>query len=67
MKATNERRIEGFKGQIPDIDTYERYKKGEIDWKDHVRKKLKAVEIPYDLFLRLTDLDKSMEEKHEPS
>ena len=63
MKATNPRahhNKNGFKGLIPDEVTYEKLKNGETDWKDHIKAQLKTVEIPYNLLIRLMELDKDM-------
>ena len=50
-----------FTGNIPDIKTYEELKKGQKDWKPHIKPKLRAVTIPYELFERLMKLDKESE------
>ena len=51
----------GFRGMIPDMGTYERLKNGETDWKDHVKNKLKDVVIPYELFVKLMEQDKQID------
>lgn len=56
LKAICKKRDE-YKGLIPDINTYEKLKKGECDWKPNVKSKLKTVEIPYDLFEYLMKVD----------
>ena len=47
-----------FLGLIPDRDIYEKVKNGENDWKDHVKRHMKYVKIPYELFLYLMEIDK---------
>ena len=47
-----------FTGSIPNIETYEELKNGKRDWKPHIKPKLEAVTIPYELFVRLMNLDK---------
>lgn len=47
-----------FKGVIPDEDTYNDVKNDKKDWKPHLKSKMTSVEIPYELFLRLLNLDR---------
>lgn len=51
---------QGFEGLIESEAMYERLKNGEIDWKDHVKTKMKYVKIPYELLMKLMELDKNM-------
>ena len=51
-----------FEGLIPDLESYEKFKNGKSDWKSNVKTKLKSVTIPYDLFIRLVELDKERED-----
>lgn len=51
---------QGYKGLIADDTIYELVKNGETDWKDYIKARLKTVEIPYKLFLRLMELDRGM-------
>lgn len=51
----------GFKGLVPDMDTYEKLKNGETDWKDHVKAKMTEVTIPYELFVKLMQQDKQLD------
>lgn len=50
----------GFRGKVENETVYEQLKNGETDWKEHIKAKLQSVEIPYELFLRLMELDKNM-------
>ena len=52
-----------FIGGIPDVETYEKVKTGEADWKKHIKPKLKTVQIPYELFLHLMATDKKQTPK----
>jgi hypothetical protein len=52
-----------FKGLVPDIATYEKLKRGEVDWKPNTKAALKTVEIPFELFTRLMELDIEKERK----
>lgn len=47
-----------FEGLIPDLESYEKFKNGKSDWKSNVKTKLKNVTIPYDIFIRLVELDR---------
>ena len=48
------------KGLIPDFETYSKLKLGKVDWKPHLKGKLKSVEIPYDVFEHLMERDVEM-------
>ena len=50
-----------FKGKIPDIETYEKLKVGQVFWKPHIRQKLDTIEIPFEHFEYLMNLDKERE------
>ena len=49
-----------FRGKIADAEVYEKVKDGELDWKPHIKPYLKSVEIPYDVFCRLLELDRAV-------
>ncbi len=48
----------GFTGLIPNEDDYEAVKRGEKDWKAHLKSQMTRVQIPAALFYRLMALDK---------
>ena len=48
----------GTIGYIKDEELYEKVKRGEADWKPHVKAKLTHVKIPIAVFNRLMELDK---------
>ncbi len=48
----------GFTGLIPNEDEYEAVKRGEKDWKAHLKSQMTRVQIPAALFYRLMELDK---------
>ena len=50
----------GYKGKLETIEIYEQLKKGEVDWKNNIKAKIKTVEIPAELFFRLMELDRDM-------
>jgi hypothetical protein len=53
------------KGIVESLDMYDKLKKGEVDWKDHVKPNLKSITIPAELFFRLMEQDIMLE--HEVS
>lgn len=52
-----------FTGLIPDIKTYDEVKNGTKDWKSHIKPKLKAVTIPFELFEYFLDLDRELDKR----
>ena len=59
VKATNT--DSGFRGVIFNNETYEQLKSGKTDWAEHVKNKMKDVIIPYDLFVKLMQQDKQLD------
>ena len=45
-------------GRIDDEATYEKVRRGEADWKPHIKAKITHVQIPIAVFNRLIELDK---------
>ena len=59
MKARTLCRKDGaFKAMIETREQYEKVRVGEWDWKDNVKSKIKSIEIPFDLFLELVEMDR---------
>ena len=63
MKA--HRVTNGFRGIIPDIETYEKLKRDEVGWDPHVEAQMAEIILPYELFVRLMELDKEKSDVHE--
>ena len=61
MKAicTNNR---DYRGMIENIETYEALRDGKLDFNPNIKSKIENVTIPYDLFIRLMELDKESED-----
>ena len=57
--CTNNRK---YKGVIENIETYEGIRDGKIDFNPNIKSKMTEVIIPYDLFIRLMELDKERED-----
>lgn len=47
----------GFIGLIPDEETYEKLKAGEVDWKAGNKARMKEIRLPVELFYRLMIMD----------
>ncbi|MBR5862179.1 MAG: hypothetical protein IKZ08_02515 [Bacteroidales bacterium] len=47
----------GWIGIIPDEDTYQKLKAGEVAWKESQLRRMSDVKIPADLFFRLMAMD----------
>ncbi len=47
----------GWVGVIPDEETYEKLKAGEVDWKAEHKPRMKEIKIPTELFFRLMVMD----------
>lgn len=52
-----------YRGIIEDTETFERFQKGELEWKENVKSKIATVEIPYSLFEYFAELDKEEAER----
>lgn len=59
MKARTLCKKDGsFKALIETREQYEKVRVGEWDWKDHVKAKIKSIEIPFDIFMELVEMDR---------
>ena len=47
----------GFVGLIPDEETYEKLKAGEVDWKAPNKARMKQIQLPVEIFYRLMVMD----------
>lgn len=47
----------GWIGVVPDEETYEKLKAGEVDWKPEHKSRIKEIRIPTELFFRLMVMD----------
>lgn len=50
-----------YTGTIGSVETYEAFRDGKIDFNPNVKSKIENIIIPYDLFIRLMELDKERE------
>lgn len=48
-------------GNVDSDVTYEKLKRGLVDWKPYIKKKLTMVKIPAEVFFRLMELDKQLD------
>lgn len=55
----------GYRGIVRDIEEYEKLKRGEVNWKDHIRVNLKTIAIPAELFFKFMDQDKRLDSETE--
>ena len=55
----------GWIGLIEDEAMYQKLKSGELEWPEHVEKKMTHVKIPLELFLRFAALDLFVDELNE--
>ena len=53
-------RDRGITGMLSTVEDYERLKKEEIDWKPHIKSQITRIEIPFELFMRLMMMDKTI-------
>lgn len=59
MKARTLCKKDGsFKALIETREQYEKVRVGEWDWKDRVKSKIKSIEIPFDIFMELVEMDR---------
>ena len=50
-----------YRGVIDNVEIYEALRDGKIDFNPNIKSKISDVIIPYDLFIRLMELDKERE------
>lgn len=62
LKAIHGGTHRGYIGSIPDENTYAELKRGEIDWKEHIKNHMDTIQIPKELFYRLMALDIYLDE-----
>lgn len=58
VQAINDRG--GYRGHMEDEETYTRVRNGEVDWKPHIKKKIKHYTVPANVFERLLALDRQV-------
>ena len=51
-----------YTGTIDSVEMYEAFRDGKIDFNPNVKSKIENIMIPYDLFIRLMELDKERED-----
>ena len=51
-----------YTGTIDSIETSEALRDGKLDFNPNIKSKIENVTIPYDLFIRLMELDKERED-----
>lgn len=51
-----------YRGVIDSVEQYEALRDGKLDFNPNVKSKLADVIIPYDLFVRLMEMDKERED-----
>ena len=51
-----------YRGVIDNVEIYEALRDGKIDFNPNIKSKISDVIIPYDLFIRLMELDKERED-----
>ena len=51
-----------YTGIIDSIEMYEAFRDGKIDFNPNVKSKIENIIIPYDLFIRLMNMDKERED-----
>lgn len=50
-----------YTGTIDDIETYKSLRDGKLDFNPNIKSKISHIMIPYDLFIRLMEMDKEKE------
>ena len=53
----------GWTGNIETEELYEQVKAGKADWKPEIKRRMTHVIIPKEVFFRLMELERSVEEK----
>lgn len=51
----------GWIGTIPDKATYDAVRFGDSDWKEHIKAKMTAIQIPVDIFYELVRIHNEYE------
>ena len=54
--------VDTYTGIIDNVETYEALRDGKLDFNPNIKSKIENITIPYDLFIRLMELDKERED-----